>query len=62
MKEVPSISIKRHHRKLSAKETEELVGAFAELVVACVKKRGIRPAHSGKTDEERPDPSTTERS
>jgi hypothetical protein len=62
VKGASAISIKRHYRKLSEKETNELVGAFAELVVACVKERGIRPARSDKTDDERPDPNTTERS
>lgn len=44
MTNAPSISIKRHYRKLSEKETDELVGAVADLIVARVKERG-----SGRT-------------
>jgi len=36
---VPSIQIKRHHRRLSEKETTELVEAVAEMVVTFIKTR-----------------------
>jgi len=44
MTNAPSISLKRHYRKLSEKETDELVGAVADLIVARVKEQG-----SGRT-------------
>jgi hypothetical protein len=56
------MSIQRHYTKLSEKETEELVGAFAELVVARVTQRGIPQPANAKPDDRRPDTDTTERS
>ena len=40
MSTAPSISIKRHYQRLSEEETDELVGALADLIVAYVKRRG----------------------
>lgn len=52
MTNAPSISLKRHYRKLSEKETGELVGAVADLVVAHVKQRGAgRAAPAEKSDD-----------
>ena len=62
MRKAPSISIKRHYRKLSEKETEELVDAFAEIVVASVKMRGVHPANDDEANDERHEPCTIERS
>ncbi len=53
----PSIQLKRHATRLSDKETDELVNAVAEIVVAFIKSRNgerslqhIRP----RTDEKQP--------
>lgn len=62
MKEAPAISIERHFLKLSEKETDELVEAFADLIVARVKKLGVPQARDGKTDDQRPGPDATEKS
>lgn len=40
MKQTPPIEIKRHYRRLSEKQTAELAGAVADLIVAFLKKRG----------------------
>ena len=38
MTTTPSIEIKRHYKPLTEKETDELVGAVADLIVAFVMK------------------------
>ena len=40
----PAIELKRHYRKLSEKQTDELAGAVADLIVGFIKSRGCRPA------------------
>lgn len=39
MRNAPSIEIKRHCRKLSEKETDQLVGAVADLIVVFLKRQ-----------------------
>ena len=52
MTDAPSISLKRHYQRLSEKETDELVGAVADLIVAYVKQRGAdRAAPVEKSDD-----------
>ena len=52
----PSIHLKRHATRLSAKETDELVNAVAEIVVAFIKSgngerslQRIRPQTDAET-------------
>ena len=40
MREASTIEIKRHYRRLSEKQTAELAGAVADLIVAFLKQRG----------------------
>jgi len=35
-----AIELKRHYRKLSEKQTDELAGAVADLIVEFIKSRG----------------------
>ena len=35
-----NIELKRHYRKLSEKQTDELAGAVADLIVGFIKSRG----------------------
>jgi len=35
----PAIEFKRHYRRLSEKQTDELVGAVADLIVNFIKSR-----------------------
>lgn len=52
MRNAPSIEIKRHCRKLSEKETDQLVGAVADLIVAFVKRQDNgQPGAAGNTEK-----------
>ena len=47
MRTPPAMEFKRHYRRLSEKQTDELVGAVADLIVNFIKSRkGGRPAGS----------------
>ena len=47
MASVPSIELKRHYRGLSAKETDDLIGDLAHLIVDFLKARSdhVPPMH-----------------
>ena len=52
MRNTPSIEIKRHCRNLSEKETDELVGAVADLIVGYVKRQSNdQPETAGNPDQ-----------
>ena len=40
MRTPPAMEFKRHYRRLSEKQTDELVGAVADLIVNFIKSRG----------------------
>ena len=49
MKTPPAMEFKRHYRRLSEKQTDELVGAVADLIVNFIKSRGGEPATAAST-------------
>jgi len=50
MRTPPVMEFKRHYRKLSEKQMDELVGAVADLIVNFIKSRkGGRPATAAST-------------
>ena len=57
MRSTPSIEITRHYQPLTVKETEELVGTVADLLVTFLKDRGEEhhspvPVGQGKEEGE----------
>lgn len=40
-KKIEPLQIKRHYQRLSPKETDELVDAFAEMIVERIKAKGV---------------------
>ena len=49
MRRPPAMEFKRHYRRLSKKQTDELVGAVADLIVNFIKSRGGEPATAAST-------------
>jgi len=49
MRTPPAMEFKRHYRKLSEKQTDELVGAVADLIVNFIKSRDGEPATAANT-------------